>query len=81
MDGRRVVVAVTPRLLGDALCRALAQDGFRVVTAGGSADGAYDVAIVSPGRETDVVAARVITVDGGPPDLAALRVLLQADAD
>ena len=75
-----MVVAVTPRLLGDALCRALARDGFRVSTAFEPTDQAYDVAIVSPDRENDVVAARVITVDAGSPDLAALRELLQADA-
>lgn len=80
MDGRRVVVAVTPRLLGDVLCRALAQDGFLVSTAHGRTEEAYDVAVVSAGREHDVVAARVITIDG-EPDLATLREQLQRVGD
>ena len=80
MDGRRVVVAVTPRLLGDVLCRALALDGFLVSTADDGTDQAYDVAIVTAGREHDVVATRVITIDGDP-DLATLRALLQRAED
>ena len=77
MDGRTVVVAVTPRLLGDVLCRALAVDGFLVSTADIRTEEAYDVAIVSAGREHDVRARRVITVEAGEPDLTTLRALLQ----
>lgn len=78
MDGRRIAVAVTPRLLGDVFCRALALDGLLVSTVEGRTEEAYDVAIVSADREQDVVAARVITIDG-EPDLATLRALLQRE--
>lgn len=73
-----MAVAVTPRLLEDVLCRALALDGFLVSTADGGTEEAYDVAVVSAGREQDVVATRVITIDG-EPDLATLRALLQRE--
>ena len=67
MRAGRVVVAVSPRLLGDVLCRSLAEQGMAVlsVDAAPFADEVYDVGVVSAGREGEVHAAHVITL---PPD-------------
>lgn len=80
MDVLSVVVAVSPRLLGDVVCRALALDGIDVgsVDAGTAAETTYDVALASPGREREVRAAEVVTVDPDALDLEALRALLSA---
>jgi len=79
--GKRVIVAVSPPLLADALCRALAQDGMTVSTVDEVPlpDQPYDVAVVTPGREQEVRAAHVVTVPAegsgaaGPTSLALLR--------
>lgn len=80
MGGPSVVVAVSPRLLGDVVCRALALDGLAVssVDAGTAAETAYDVALVSAGREHEVRAREVVAVDPDALDLDALRALLSA---
>lgn len=67
MAVQRVVVAVSPRLLGDALCRSLAQDGLEVISIDVDTDlgGEYDVAVVSAGRETEVQATHVISLPEG----------------
>lgn len=75
-----VVVAVSPRLLGDVVCHALALDGLAVgsVDAGTAAERSYDVALASPGREREVHAKEVVTLDPEALDLDALRALLSA---
>lgn len=75
-----VVIAVSPRLLGDLACRVLALDGLAVssLDAGTAAETSYDVALVSPGREHEVRASEVVTVDPDALDLDALRALLSA---
>lgn len=75
-----MVVAVQPRLLGEVVCRALLLDGFAVdsVDAGAGAEAAYDVALVTPGREHEVRASEMITVDPDALDLDALRDLLSS---
>lgn len=79
-----VVVAVSPRLLSDAVRRTLDLDGIRTVEAG-SAEADADVAVVTTGREAEVSARRVITLSTGDgasqdwgsiSDLAGLRAAL-----
>ena len=82
----RVVVAVTPRLLGDALCRALAEDGLDAssVDVGSLLIEEYDVAVVNAGRATEVRAKHVITLPeegSGPGGLSSLALLRHALAE
>ncbi len=85
--GAPVVVAVTPRLLCDAVRRALQLDGIASHEAEDGLAVRYDVAVVSAGREQDVRARTVITLAGEGDavdadrvaDLVTLRAVL-ADA-
>lgn len=83
--GPAVVVLVEPRLLSDAVRRALLQDGIATDDVEPPSGRAYDIAVVSPGREGSVRADRVLvlTADDEAPagalsDLAALRSALGA---
>lgn len=65
LDGtgeRPVVVAVSPRLLADAVRRALGAVGVATVDVSDAAAVAADVAVVSPGREPDVHVRTVLTL-------------------
>ena len=86
MSTQRVVVAVSPRLLADALCQALARDGLEVINAdaGPLPDGEYDVAVVNGGRGAEVRARYVVTLPeegSGPGGLSSLALLREALAD
>lgn len=86
MAGLRVVVAVTPRLLGDVLCHALAQDGLDVISVdvGSMLVDEYDVAVVNGGRASEVRAKHVITLPeegSGAGGLSSLTLLRHSLAD
>lgn len=86
MAGLRVVVAVTPRLLGDVLCHALAQDGLDVISVdvGSMLLEEYDVAIVNGDRGSEVRARHVITLpeeDSGASGLSSWALLRHALAE
>jgi hypothetical protein len=71
---RSVVVAVTPRLLGDSLVSALADQGVAATSASdGVAAEHFDVAVVSADRQDDVDADVVIRLPDVPDGSAALR--------
>ena len=82
---QRVVVAVSPQLLADAVRRALAASGIETVDVSERSGRRADVAVVSAGREGDVDAVRVLTLSGDGDagaapgrvvDLASLRTAL-----
>jgi hypothetical protein len=74
VEAHRVVIAVSPRLLADAVRRLLQLGGITTVEPATASRS--DIAVVSPGRESEVDTQVVITLAAdsstAPPDGCAL---------
>ncbi len=63
-----IVVALTPKLLSDAVRRLLELDGRPTVEVVAGDARTYDIAVVSPGREQQVRALSIVTLAGDDPE-------------